>query len=215
MEAETHECLLSRFVMGRMSRRNRPLEQRNPGRHQETAAEPTDRGRRRERCFPAAKSRPVGARGRTTPAWRVLAVCGFLLLAVALVFGQTVRHEFVNYDDDEYVYENPHVSWRLDRRRDRLGLHHHPCQQLASADLALAHAGLPALRTARRRTPPDQRPAARRHGDPAVSGPAADDGRSVAQRLGGGRVCRPSACGWNRWPGWRSGRTSSAGCSSC
>ena len=27
-----------------------------------------------------------------------------------LVFGQTLRHEFVNYDDDLYVYENPVVQ---------------------------------------------------------------------------------------------------------
>jgi protein O-mannosyl-transferase len=40
----------------------------------------------------------------------VLAVCGFLALAVALVFGQTVRHEFVYYDDQIYVYENPPVA---------------------------------------------------------------------------------------------------------
>jgi len=37
------------------------------------------------------------------------AVCGFLLLLVALVFGQTIRHEFVNFDDYSYVCENPHV----------------------------------------------------------------------------------------------------------
>ncbi|MHB8909941.1 MAG: tetratricopeptide repeat protein [Syntrophales bacterium] len=46
----------------------------------------------------------------------VAAVCGFLLLAVALVFGQTIGHEFVNYDDAEYVYENPHVSHGLTGR---------------------------------------------------------------------------------------------------
>ena len=40
----------------------------------------------------------------------VLAVCGLLLLAVVTVFGQTVRHEFVNFDDDAFVYENPHVQ---------------------------------------------------------------------------------------------------------
>ena len=34
-------------------------------------------------------------------------------VAVALVFGQTLRHDFVNYDDDEYVYENPHVTQGL------------------------------------------------------------------------------------------------------
>ena len=37
------------------------------------------------------------------------AVCGLLLLAVVLVFGQTVGHDFVNFDDDDYVYENRHV----------------------------------------------------------------------------------------------------------
>ena len=44
---------------------------------------------------------------------QVLAVCGLLLLAVGLVFGQTVRHEFVNFDDDLYVYDNPQVSHGL------------------------------------------------------------------------------------------------------
>jgi Flp pilus assembly protein TadD len=40
----------------------------------------------------------------------VPAVCGSLLLAVVLVFGQTAQHGFVNYDDDAYVYNNPHVK---------------------------------------------------------------------------------------------------------
>ena len=73
----------------------------------------------------------------------VLAVCGLLLLAVGLVFGQTLGHDFVNFDDHEYVYENPHVIARPDGRRHRLGLHDQSCRQLASADLALPHAGLP------------------------------------------------------------------------
>ena len=46
-------------------------------------------------------------------AYLVLAVCGLLLLAVGLVFGQTVHYEFVNFDDNVYVYENPHVSRAL------------------------------------------------------------------------------------------------------
>ncbi len=41
---------------------------------------------------------------------QALAVCGALLLAVGLIFGQTVRYEFVNLDDNIYVYENPQVS---------------------------------------------------------------------------------------------------------
>ena len=37
-------------------------------------------------------------------------VCGLLLLAVALVFGKTVRYDFVNLDDNVLVYENPMVT---------------------------------------------------------------------------------------------------------
>ena len=38
------------------------------------------------------------------------AVCGLLLLAVITVFGQTAGHDFLNFDDPDYVYENPHVQ---------------------------------------------------------------------------------------------------------
>ncbi len=37
-------------------------------------------------------------------------VCGLLLLAVALVFGQTLRHPFINDDDPLYVSENPSLA---------------------------------------------------------------------------------------------------------
>ena len=39
-----------------------------------------------------------------------LVACGLLLLAVALVFGKTLLNDFVNYDDDVLVYENPVVA---------------------------------------------------------------------------------------------------------
>jgi tetratricopeptide (TPR) repeat protein len=42
--------------------------------------------------------------------WTVPGICVLLALAVFVVFGQTCRHEFVNYDDDEYVYNNPPVT---------------------------------------------------------------------------------------------------------
>ena len=45
-----------------------------------------------------------------------LAVCGLLLLAVIAVFGQTASHDFVNFDDNDYVYENQHVRGGPDRR---------------------------------------------------------------------------------------------------
>src|SRR3974390_3193834 len=43
----------------------------------------------------------------------VLSVCGLLAVAVALVFGQTLRHQFINYDDEEYVCKNRHVAGGL------------------------------------------------------------------------------------------------------
>ncbi len=45
--------------------------------------------------------------------YQVWGVCGLLVLAVGLLFGQTVCYEFVNYDDGDYVYDNPPVSHGL------------------------------------------------------------------------------------------------------
>ena len=42
--------------------------------------------------------------------WQVLCVCAFLVLAVLAVFGQTAYFDFVNYDDDLYVYANAKVT---------------------------------------------------------------------------------------------------------
>src|SRR5687767_13693063 len=38
--------------------------------------------------------------------WIAAGICIFLVAMVWLVFGQTLRHDFVNYDDDIYVYDN-------------------------------------------------------------------------------------------------------------
>ena len=46
----------------------------------------------------------------------VAGVCIFLAIIVWLVFGQTLQHEFLNYDDDAYVYRNPNVMAGLTRR---------------------------------------------------------------------------------------------------
>src|SRR6202022_1636854 len=40
----------------------------------------------------------------------VLGICVFLALITWLVFGQTLRHDFVNYDDSDYVYANAEVT---------------------------------------------------------------------------------------------------------
>jgi tetratricopeptide (TPR) repeat protein len=43
----------------------------------------------------------------------VAAACGLLLLAVIAVFGQTVGHDFVNFDDEDYVGDNSQVTGGL------------------------------------------------------------------------------------------------------
>ncbi len=40
---------------------------------------------------------------------KLSAICILLILAVIVVFSQTLRHDFVNFDDDIYVYANEHV----------------------------------------------------------------------------------------------------------
>ena len=46
--------------------------------------------------------------------WRSAGICFLLALIVWIVFGQTVRYDFINYDDDTVVYENPAVTRGLD-----------------------------------------------------------------------------------------------------
>jgi tetratricopeptide (TPR) repeat protein len=41
------------------------------------------------------------------PRWKVAGVCASLAILVFIVFGQTVGHGFLNYDDHDYVYQNP------------------------------------------------------------------------------------------------------------
>ena len=55
--------------------------------------------------------------------WLVPGVCIFLAAIIWVVFGQTLRHEFVNYDDDLYVYENPTVTHGSELGRDRVGVY--------------------------------------------------------------------------------------------
>src|SRR3712207_6244101 len=42
--------------------------------------------------------------------WIPVAICVGLAAITWIVFGQTVGHDFVNYDDGDYVYKNPQVT---------------------------------------------------------------------------------------------------------
>jgi hypothetical protein len=54
-------------------------------------AQQLDKHKRNSRCFAAT-----------------LCVC--LVVLTWVVFGRTLRHEFVNYDDQEYVYQNKRIT---------------------------------------------------------------------------------------------------------
>jgi protein O-mannosyl-transferase len=41
---------------------------------------------------------------------RTLGICLFLVVIVLIVFGQTIRFDFVNFDDDLYVYNSPGIQ---------------------------------------------------------------------------------------------------------
>ncbi len=121
---------------------------------------PEDRNRRRQANRASrspgsdAAMRDSGSPAAPRPARRdlyaALAVCALLVLAVAVVFAQTVNFEFVNYDDDKYVYENPHVrggvtaaeiAWAFTSSR---ASNWHPLTWLSHAidcDLYRLHAG--------------------------------------------------------------------------
>jgi Flp pilus assembly protein TadD len=58
---------------------------------------------------PARPSDPTGLNDRRT----VLGVCLVLAAITLLVFGQTVHHDFFDYDDNVYVYENAPVAGGL------------------------------------------------------------------------------------------------------
>jgi len=44
------------------------------------------------------------------PRWQTPTICLALAAITFAVFGQTLHHDFIDYDDNDYVYENPMVS---------------------------------------------------------------------------------------------------------
>ncbi len=68
---------------------------------------------RLKKKVPAVRlSAPVSQAG-LNDRWTVTGICILLAAAVWVVFGQTLQHGFINFDDDVYVYENAQVSQGL------------------------------------------------------------------------------------------------------
>ena len=70
------------------------------------------RSRKREAGGPrhAQPAAVAGSPAFSTRPWLIPAICLGLLAITWIVFGRTVRFDFVNYDDSYYVYQNPSVS---------------------------------------------------------------------------------------------------------
>ena len=98
--------------MGRRRNSHRPPRNHDVRRRDRAITPADERGALQREPAPSDAGFPAPASDRPNRR-QVLAVCGLLLLAVGLVFGQTGRYEFVNLDDDQYVYENPQVAHGL------------------------------------------------------------------------------------------------------
>ena len=94
--------------MGRRSKKQRSSEGRDGG------------GEAAKGTVPFSLTRKLGQSPLTGPRTQspyvTLAVCGLLLAAVVVVYGQAARFEFLNYDNGTYVSENATirqgVSWQ-------------------------------------------------------------------------------------------------------
>ena len=63
-----------------------------------------------DRTRPEASGDPSARSLKGASKLRVAAICLVLGLATLAVYFQTYQHEFIAYDDDQYVYQNPIVQ---------------------------------------------------------------------------------------------------------
>lgn len=63
-----------------------------------------------DKKMPTAEDSPRSLPVRERNPWTIFWICVFLLAMVWVVFGQTIRFDFVNFDDGQYVTGNPAVT---------------------------------------------------------------------------------------------------------
>ena len=119
--------------------------------------------------------------------------CCFVLLAASIVsvFGQVHDFEFLNYDDNEYVTDNPRVANGPVCRQYPLGVHELSFKQLAPDHLDIPYGGLPNVRVTPRSPSPGKPGDPHRKRPPAVNRFQSDD-RCLLEKRVYRRVVRPS-----------------------
>jgi protein O-mannosyl-transferase len=83
-------------------------------------------------------SRPENHTAAHNLRWMIPGICLLIVAATWVVFGQTVRYEFVNFDDDTYVYENARITAGLTLQGIGWALSHTYCYYWAPL-LALSY----------------------------------------------------------------------------
>ena len=117
------------------------------------------------------RKKPLGVAQPADDQLSIVAVCIFLVIIVWTVFGQTIHHGFINYDDGIYVYQNPQVLAGLYLEGNPVGVYLRSDRALASGYLVFAHARFIGLGSSRRRPSSYQCAASHDDSDPALSGP--------------------------------------------
>ena len=96
------------------------------------------------RSFRQARLDPSG--GGWWKDYRVWLVSGLLLLAVGLVFGQNVGHDFLESRRPTTTSTRIRTLRRPDAGRTSVGVYRRPARRMVSAGVSVPHAGLPAVR---------------------------------------------------------------------
>ena len=86
-----------------------PVDARRENRKKMESANVPIQNRPESMSAPKSPEHLTGLNGKSA----VLGVCVLLVIAVLLVFGRTMQHEFVNFDDQQYFYANPQVQHGL------------------------------------------------------------------------------------------------------
>ena len=125
----------------------------------------------------------------------VISVYSFLILSTLLVFWQVRNFDFVNYDDNVYVYENLHVLNGLTPDGIISGFYNPQHRKLAAADVAFFYARLPVVRYKPRLDASYKSPSAPCKYLAAFCGSQENDRRTMAERICCSRLCPASdAC---------------------
>ena len=105
----------------------------------------------------------------SSPEKRNVILCLLLVVATLALYNPVNRHPFVNYDDDRYVTENPHIHNGVNWDTITWAFIVHRAGELASPHLAVARARLSTVPPESYRTPLHQPADSRRERRPSIS----------------------------------------------